>query len=270
MKRNRSRTTQRLARTLPTLVCAGLLLGAPAFALVGSSEKLDGLLLAQAQSDRAAKASQTTVEKLADETQDLSQRYRQALENSKSITEYNKHLRTQVEAQRRELASIQSQLASIDTTSRDVFPLMQRMVESLDQFVKLDVPYLLAERTARVERLKEVLDRADVTVSEKYRRILEAYQIEMESGRTLEAYEDTIGEGDSAKAASFLRVGRVTLAYQTTDESETGYWDNTKREWVIDNDYSHDVKEALRVARKMTAPDLLLVPVPAPTVLEVQ
>jgi hypothetical protein len=270
MKRNRSRTTQRLVRTWPTLACAGLLLGAPAFALVGSTEKLDGLLLAQAQSDRAAQASQQTVEKLADETQDLAQRYRQALENSKSIVEYNKHLKKQVESQRMELASIQSQLQSIDTTSRDVFPLMQRMVESLDQFVALDVPFLKEERTQRVQRLKDVLDRADVTVSEKYRRILEAYQIEMEAGRTLEAYDGVIGEGDSAKAVSFLRVGRVALAYQTTDQSETGYWNNTAREWVVDNDYAHDVNEALRVARKMTAPDLLLVPVPAPTVLEAQ
>jgi len=242
--------------------------GAPAFGGVGGTEQLDGLLLAQAQTDRAAQASQDNVEKLADQTQDLAQKYRQTLENTKSITEYTDHLRKQVVSQREEIASIQTQLASIETTSRDVFPLMQRMVESLDQFVQLDTPYLAEERAKRVQSLKDMMDRADVTVSEKYRRILEAYQIEMEAGRTLEAYDGLMGEGDAAKAVSFLRVGRVALAYQTTDGGETGYWDNTQRQWVVDNDYSHDVKEALRVARKMTAPDLLLVPVPAP--VEVQ
>jgi chromosome segregation ATPase len=242
--------------------------GPPAFAALGATEQLDGLLTAQAATDQAAKASQANIEKLDDQTQDILQKYRRILENTKSIQDYTEHLRKQVESQREEIASIQDQLASIETTSRDVFPLMQSMVDTLEQFVNLDVPYLLQERTKRVEGLKAVMDRADVTVSEKYRRILEAYQIEMESGRTLEAYDAMIGEGDSAKAASFLRVGRVALAYQTTDESETGYWDNNSRSWVVDNDYAHDTKEALRVARKMKAPDLLIVPLPAP--VEVQ
>lgn len=261
MKRKRS-------RTLPTLACAGLLLGAPAFGVLGGTEQLDGLLLAQAQSDKAAKASQANVEKLSDQTQDIVQKYRRVIDSTKSIQDYTEHLKGQVESQREEIASIQAQLATIESTSRDVFPLMQRMVTSLEQFVALDVPYLKEERAKRVQALKEVMDRADVTVSEKYRRILEAYQIEMEAGRTLEAYDGLVGEGDAAKAVSFLRVGRVALAYQTTDGSETGYWDNNQRQWVVNNDYAHDVRDALRVARKMKAPSLLLVPVPAP--VEVQ
>lgn len=261
MKRKRS-------RTLSTLALAGLMFGAPAFGALGATQKLDGLLVAQAQTDTAAKTSQAAVEKLDDQTQDLGQKYRRALENTKSIEEYTDHLRKQVQSQREEIASIQSQLATIETTSRDVFPLMQRMVATLDEFVNLDTPYLIEERKARVAKLKDVMDRADVTVSEKYRRVLEAYQIEMEAGRTIEAYDGMIGEGDSAKAVSFLRVGRVALVYQTTDGHETGYWDKDQRAWTINNDYTGDVQEAMRVARKMKAPDLLLVPVPAP--VEVQ
>lgn len=268
MKRNRSRTHSTFAWAGPALAWAGLVLGAPAFAAIGSPERLDGLLTAQAAADRAAKASQDTVEKLDDQTQDLTQRYRRVIENTKSIKDYSDHLRAQVQSQREEIASIQEQLASIESTSRDVFPLMQNMVSTLDEFVKLDVPYLIEERTKRVQGLKDVMDRADVTVSEKYRRILEAYQIEMEAGRTMEAYDGMIGEGDAAKAVSFLRVGRIALAYQTTDGSETGYWDKSQKAWVVDNDYAHDVREGLRIARKMTAPDLVRVPVPAP--VEVQ
>jgi hypothetical protein len=268
MKRNRSRSYSTLAWAGPTLACAGLLLGPPALGALGATPQLDGLLTAQAAADTAAKASQANVEKLDDQTQDLLQRYRRVIENTKSIKDYTEHLRAQVQSQREEIASIQEQLASIEATSRDVFPLMQRMVETLEQFVGLDVPYLIEERTKRVNGLEDIMNRADVTVSEKYRRILEAYQIEMEAGRTLEAYDGMIGEGDGAKAVSFLRLGRVALAYQTTDGNETGYWDKNQRTWVVDNDYQHDVREALRVARKMTAPDLLLVPLPAP--VEVQ
>jgi predicted RNase H-like nuclease (RuvC/YqgF family) len=264
MKRIRSRTRTTLAWVAPTLASAILMFGPPAMGALGSTDQLDRLLLAQAESDNAAQASQKAIEALDDQTQDLGQKYRRVLENTKSIKDYTEHLRKQVQSQRDEIASIQSQLASIESTSRDVFPLMQRMVETLEQFVKLDVPYLIEERTKRVQGLKDIMDRADVTVSEKYRRILEAYQIEMEAGRTLEAYDGLIGEGESAKAVSFLRAGRVALAYQTTDGGETGYWDKSQRAWVVDNDYAHDIQEALRVARKMKAPDLLHLPLPAP------
>jgi hypothetical protein len=146
-----------------------------------------------------------------------------------------------------------------------VLPLMERMVETLDQFVKLDVPFLLEERTKRVETLKDVLNRADVANSEKYRRILEAYQIEMEYGRTLDSYEGRLGTGGEDKTVEFVRVGRVALMYQTPDGTETGYWDRYKKDWVVDDDYSRDVRNALAVAKKTKAPDLLMVAVPAPT-----
>ncbi len=106
--------------------------------------------------------------------------------------------------------------------------------------------------------------RADVTISEKYRRILEAYQIELEYGRTLDAYEGRLGTGADARTVEFVRLGRVTLMYRTLDGSETGYWDASKKDWVIDDSYKESVEEALRVARKDGAAELLTVPVPAP------
>ena len=257
MKRTRS-------GTVTTIACGALLLAVPGFGAIGGTEQLDGLLTAQAAADKAAKASQDAVEKLDDATQDLVAKYRRVIENTKSITEYNEKLKKDVVKQREQLADIQDQLSTIESTSRDVFPLMQKMVDTLEQFVSLDVPFLKEERTKRVAGLKDMLDRVDVTVSEKFRRILEAYQIEMEYGRTLEAYDGTIGEGDAEKSVSFVRVGRVALIYQTPDGSETGYWDKNAKDWHVDNDYARDAKEGLRVAKKMGAPDLLWVPVPAP------
>jgi hypothetical protein len=104
------------------------------------------------------------------------------------------------------------------------------------------------------------MQRADVAISEKYRRILEAYQIELEYGRTLEAYEGSLGE----RTVTFVRLGRISLMYQTQDGQETGYWDAQKKNWVVDNSYGERVRAAIAVARKEGAPDLLQVPVPAP------
>jgi hypothetical protein len=162
------------------------------------------------------------------------------------------------------MASIQRQLSEIETTNREVLPLMERMVDILDKFVAADTPFLKEERTNRVMTLKELMQRADVAISEKYRRILEAYQIELEYGRTLEAYEGQLGEGANTRTVTFVRLGRISLMYQTRDEQETGYWDAQKKDWVVDNTYAERVRHALAVARKEGAPDLLVIPVPAP------
>jgi len=229
-----------------------------------NAQSVDDVAAAQTEADKAAAASQKRINEIVDKTRDAASRYAQAVTDTESLEKYNKHLAEQVKSQEAEIASIERQLIEIETTTREVQPLMERMVATLEQFVSVDVPFLLEERTRRVQSLKDLLARADVSISEKYRRILEAYQIELEYGRTLEAYEGRLGDGPDAKTVDFVRLGRISLMYQTPDGMETGYWDQNKKQWVRDDSYAHRVREALRVARKVGAPDLLTVPVPAP------
>ncbi len=228
------------------------------------AEPLQAAVDAQTQADKAAAGSQQRIDKLQDETLTIAGKYQQALADTDSLKQYNAQLEGQVASQDAEVASLQRQLDDLQVTEREVQPLMQRMVDTFAEFVALDVPFLLDERMKRVEGLKEMMDRADVTISEKYRRILEAYQIELEYGRTLDAYEGHLGDGEQARTVAFVRLGRVSLMYQTLDGAETGYWNAAAREWVRDDSYARAVKDALQVARKVGAPDLLRVPVPAP------
>ena len=200
---------------------------------------------------------------LAQDASDAATRYAQAVAASLSLERFNKQLEDQVRSQEAEMASIQRQLVEIDTTNRQVQPLMQQMVDTLERFVQLDVPFLIEERTARIDNLKTVMSRADVTISEKYRKILEAYQIELDYGRTFDWYEGRLGTGPGARTVEFARLGRVSLMYRTLDGSETGYWDAQKKDWVADPSYNGAVEEAIRVAKGGT-PDLLTVPVPPP------
>jgi hypothetical protein len=226
--------------------------------------QLTEALTAQTQVDRAAAQSQEALNAIRERTQDAAARYAQAMADVESLERYNGQLQEQVNSQLEEIGSIERQLLEIETTNREVQPLMQQMVETLDQFVKLDVPFLLDERTARVQNLRDLMPRADVTISDKYRLILEAYQIELEYGRTLEAYEGRLGTGADARTVEFARLGRVSLMYRTLDGSETGYWDANQKQFVVDPSYKEAVEEALRVARRDGAPELLTVPVPAP------
>jgi len=197
-------------------------------------------------------------------TEDAASRYARAIADTESLQRYNMLLEEQVRSQEAEVASIGRQMVEIETTSRQVQPLMQEMVNTLDQFIKLDVPFLLEERTARVAELKRIMDRADVSIAEKYRMILEAYQSELEYGRTIEAYSGRLGTGPDARTVEFARLGRVSLMYRTLDGSETGYWDAQKKDWVQDASLRGAVEEALRRAKDDGPPELLTVPVPAP------
>ena len=228
--------------------------------------QLNEVIDAQVQADRAAAQSQQRIDETRDRTQDAAANYAQSLAEAESLEKYNKQLAAQVLSQEAEIASIEKQLLDIETTNREIQPLMQQMVDSLNEFVSLDVPFLIDERVQRVQNLENLLSRADVTISEKYRRILEAYQIELEYGRTLEAYEGKLTQGgeSGARTVEFVRLGRLSLMYRTRDGKETGYWDRYQRKWIVDNDYTGAVQEALRVARKSGSPDLLTVPVPAP------
>lgn len=229
-------------------------------AVVANPGLVKTALSEQAAAEDAAKSAQARINTLDDQTRDVVSEYRATLQETESLKRYNQQLALQVKSQEEEMVSIQQQIIQIERTAREITPLLQKMLETLGQFVSLDVPFLPDERKNRVAQLNEMMTRADVTLSEKYRRIVEAYQVEMEYGRTLEAYQGKVGE----KTVDFLRVGRVSFLYQTLDGSETAYWDAAKKEWVVDNSYDNYIAKGLKVAKKQGAPDLLIVPVSAP------
>lgn len=233
-----------------------------AFAALATAqtEQIEAVIQEQVKTEQAAIASQTKVAQLDDESSKMLAEYRQITAEAESLKSYNDQLAVQVTSQNDELQQMTRQLEEIATTSREVLPMMNKMLATLEQFVALDVPFLPEERAGRIAGLKEMMGRADVSISEKFRRIIEAYQIEIEFGRTLEAYQGKVDD----RTVEFLRAGRVALMYQTLDGKQTGYWDRGARAWKADNDYHEAVQEGLKVARKQAAPDFVGVALPAP------
>lgn len=224
------------------------------------SGKVDTVINEQLRAEQAAQQSQKRVAQIDDETTAMLSEYRQAVAQAQSLKSYTEQLSATVRSQRDEIETKIREITEIETTAREVLPMMNRMLATLEEFVRLDVPFLPDERSRRIESLKEMMNAADVSISEKYRRIVEAYQIETEYGRTLESYSGKIGE----RTVDFLRVGRVALLYQTLDGKETGYWNKDAKEWTVDNEYRESVKDGIKIARKQAAPDFLVVPVAAP------
>ena len=238
---------------------------APAPPEVSQTETLGDAVEMRGQANAELSETQSRIEVLSDATDDLLTQYQSALRQHESLVIYNQQLDALIAAQEVERASLAEQADQVELVSRDVTPLMLRMIDALNAFVSLDVPFLEKERTDRILDLRKLMHRADVTEAEKYRRIMEAYQIENEYGRTIEAYRSTLAQDDKEVTVNFLRVGRIALVYQTLDESEAGVWNQDSRRWeTLEGSFRSAIRDGLRIARKQTAPDLIRLPLPAP------
>ena len=236
-----------------------------AAASAASAADIEGAIDEERQENKESVQSQERINGVDDQTDNMAAEYRATIDQIESLRVYNAQLSKLIASQEAELASLDDQIANVTVIGREVTPLMLRMVDGLDQFIQMDVPMLTKEREERIANLRELMDRADVEDSEKYRRIMEAYQIENEYGRTIEVYQDTLEMDGQERTLDFLRIGRISLLYQTLDGEEVGAWDQAARKWVkLDNEYRDSIRKGVRIARKQLAPDMIRVPVTAP------
>lgn len=212
----------------------------------------------------AQQESQVNVNELADEQQELAQDYRTVLREIEGLKAYNRQISRQIELQNDELATLASSISQATSVDRQILPLLIRMLGSLEQFIDLDMPFLEQERSERIAFIKEAIDRVDVTVPEKFRQVLDAYKIELQFGRDIEAYTDIITLNGADLEVDVLRLGRIGLYYQTIDGKESGMWNRDSNEWEpLDTEYRTAIRQAVKVARKLTAPGLLTLPLPS-------
>ena len=214
----------------------------------------------------AAAADQQRVESVANQIEQLVVDYQTEAKVVDGLVVYNSLLQRQIDNQEAEMSALSESIDNVALIERQITPLMTRMLDSLEKFVELDTPFLQEERTERIARLRDMMERSDVTPAEKLRQIIEAYSIENDYGRTIEAYKGSVEVDGRQLEVDFLRIGRVSLSYQTVGGGTTGAWDNDAREWVVlpPETYQAQVAQGLKIARKQVAPDMLVVPVAAP------
>jgi len=248
-----------LMRTVLLVFCCGFA------TLVFSAGGVDKVTKEGQRRTQDGERAQNKVNTLNDSTADIISNYKTVSKVVDGLKVYNDLLALQIDNQNKESAQIQESIANVSSLGRHIVPLMTRMIDSLEHFVKLDVPFLSEERTTRVEKLRKMMVRSDVTDAEKFRRVIEAYQVESDYGRTIEAYRGSLKFGDRTSEVDFLRVGRVALLYQSIGGATTGAWDAKAKKWVEVSaaDYKSHVAQGIRIARKQVAPDLLVLPVPA-------
>ncbi|NCF34171.1 MAG: DUF3450 family protein [Proteobacteria bacterium] len=246
-------------RRLSTMVlaAAATLLGASVYAAT-----LNDIFQVAERMNVNAKKSQAKIDALNEDTRQLLSDYKIVLKEIEGLRVYTRQLEKQISNQEKEMAQISSSIDDVTVIERQITPLMLRMIDGLEQFVALDVPFLVEERQDRIERLREIMDRADVAVSEKFSQVLRAFQIENEYGRTMETYGTTIMLNGVERQVDMLKVGRIALVYQTPDGEETGMWNVDAGEYqAVDNSYEGSVRQGIRMARQQASIEMLSLPI---------
>ena len=150
----------------------------------GFTAILSGPVFAQATVDQvtaegikradAGAAEQQRVEQIANQTDDLLAEYNTLSKVVDGLKTYNSLLQRQVNNQESEMQALSESIDNVALIERQIVPMMTRMLDSLEEFIRLDTPFLMKERTDRLARLREMMERSDVTSAEKFRRVIEA------------------------------------------------------------------------------------------------
>lgn len=213
--------------------------------------------------DQGSQVSQKRIARYAQQTSELLGEYRITLQQLDRVRVYNANLAAIVSDQQSEIDNINQQLLDFESTEQGIVPLMLNMIADLRAFIEADMPFSIDERLGRIERLEANMTDSDVTVSERYRQIMDAYKKEAVFGRNIEAYTGTLPVDGVDTQVNFLRVGRIVLAFQTKDESTTGIYNKQSGTWeIVGSEYRRAVSDGIAQARKEAPPNLMVLPVP--------
>ena len=231
---------------------------------VFAQQTVDDVLIANEQRLKLAQVSQESINGVVEGTRTITDQYRAINKEIDGLRVYNRLMTAQVQGQQATLDDIALSMDQVDVINRQIFPLMERMIDGLEQSIDLDIPFLLEERQNRIATIKETMARSDVSVAEKFRKVMEAYQIELDYGSSAEWYKQSLEIQGGVRDYNMLRIGRIGLYFQSDDSQITGMWDAAADAYlVLGNEHRGEIRKGLRMARQLIAPELLLIPLPA-------
>ena len=228
------------------------------------ADPLSDIQKADSKIHAEAATSQKKVDKYFDQAQDMVFEYGSVADERESLKSYNDYVALLVADQEASMKLIQEDINGVDTLRQGVVPLMFKMVDALEQFIALDLPFNQETRVERVNNLKLLLNSAEVTLAEKFRLILDAYSIEREYGSFVAVKTGQLELNGKDVLVDFFNLGRVALYAQSLDQKSAWMFNDETKAWdELDESYLRELTKGIRIARKQGAPDLFSLPIPA-------
>jgi len=227
-----------------------------------TADALTDLQKAEAKTFKASQKSQSKIDNIYEQTLDLLADYRNTVDEAEILSGYNDHVQLMVDDQNANIKSLEDQIAGIDKTKQGVVPLMYKMIDTLEKFVDLDVPMNIDARKERIQGLRDVMKNSNVSVSEQFRLVLEAYEIEANYGTIFAAYQGELDLGGQKITVDFLHMGRIAFVAQSLDMKNSWVWNNESRSWdKLGDEYAKSITDGIRMARNQLTKDLTKLPV---------
>jgi hypothetical protein len=217
------------------------------------------------ETNQQAANTQQNIDRLANESKTLIEEYRRLQNGVEYQLAYARELEQINDSQQLRIDSLKRQIEEAAITQQRIVPLMRSMAESLQKFIELDLPFRRESRIEAVKLLQQRIRQPELSLSMKFRLLLETWQLEQDYGMTIEAWRGPLVLADKSISVEFLRIGRVALYYQSLDGMKSGYWDQSTQNWLdLDPGFNPAINRAIRVARNQMAPQLLNLPLIAP------
>lgn len=243
----------------------GLIASAAALVTAGGAyAQLDEALRVARQSTQEGAQAQEQITQIATAADNAEGQYLAAREQIESQRIFLEQQRVFLLSQQNELVALRTQLERVGSIEVDLAPMLLDMYVALEEFINEDIPFQMDVRQQRLENIQTALGDATISAAERYRLLLNAYEIEMGYGRSLRAYSEEIEVDGVPQAADVLQIGRVALIRNIGGNLEILTQDN--REWrPVPGSMAVDVERAFRIAREVTTPEVFVAPLPGPT-----
>jgi len=237
-----------------THLCMVMALSAPLH-----SSDMESVLEVGRDNQQLSAKSQSLIDSTERQTDKIVNEWKAVSKQVEGLKLYNAQKRIQIQAQLDLMDKLDEQLVQVVVMQRQIPPLAEKMLDSLESFISLDTPFRIEERQNRIDLVRSSLAKPKVTASEQVRQVLEAYNIEAEYGRKIDTYESTLNDGT---VVNILVIGRIGMFYQTKDEQSSGRWNNETGQWdELPGSYRKPIRDGIRMAKKLAPTDMLMMPI---------
>ncbi|WP_051957852.1 DUF3450 domain-containing protein [Desulfobacter vibrioformis] len=235
--------------------------GSAAHARVSVPKDIEAPVAASVDTRQAAQAAR---EKWDARRQALAEEYDRLKAENEQLAFANRNLANKagdLEKSNQDLTREKEEAQRIRT---ELAPFLGDLLGRLKALVAADAPFLSRERNDRLVRLGVILDDPDITIAEKYRKMMEALFVEAEYGNTVEVYREKIVADGTEVLADIFRMGRVALFFLALDRESAGIFDVAANQWrTLDKTRVPAIEAVVEMAAKHRPMEVVALPLGA-------